>query len=113
MDIAEVLATVKYDAEILLDDLLVRLSADCPWRDDPRGTCGVRFEVCRSHVRSTSLSFNSALSPGTPFSYADDLVLHHITVRPSYRRQGVGRALMDAVRSTASERGITVFAEPA
>jgi hypothetical protein len=30
-------------AEILLDDLLVRLSADCPWRDDPRGTCGARF----------------------------------------------------------------------
>jgi ribosomal protein S18 acetylase RimI-like enzyme len=52
--------------------------------------------------------------PETPFSYADDLVyLHHISVRPSYRRQGVGRALMDAVRSAASERGITVFAEPA
>jgi GNAT superfamily N-acetyltransferase len=52
--------------------------------------------------------------PETPFSYADDLVyLHHISVRPSYRRQGVGRALMDAVRSAARERGITVFAEPA
>jgi len=35
---------VKFGAEILLDDLLVRLSADCPWRDDPRGTCGARFE---------------------------------------------------------------------
>jgi hypothetical protein len=35
---------VKYGAEILLDDLLVRLSAGCPWRDEPRGTCGVRFE---------------------------------------------------------------------
>jgi hypothetical protein len=34
---------VKYGAEILLDDLLVRLSADCPWRDEPRGTCGARF----------------------------------------------------------------------
>jgi hypothetical protein len=34
---------VKYGAEILLDDWLVRLSADCPWRDDPRGTCGARF----------------------------------------------------------------------
>jgi hypothetical protein len=34
---------VKYGAEILLDDLLVRLSADCPWRDEPRGACGVRF----------------------------------------------------------------------
>jgi hypothetical protein len=35
---------VKYGAEILLDDLIVRLSADCPWRDDPRGTWGARFE---------------------------------------------------------------------
>ena len=34
---------VKFGAEILLDDLLVRLSADCPWRDEPRGSCGVRF----------------------------------------------------------------------
>jgi hypothetical protein len=33
---------VKFGAEILLDDLLVRLSADCPWRDDPRGNCGPR-----------------------------------------------------------------------
>jgi diamine N-acetyltransferase len=47
----------------------------------------------------------------TSFSYADDLVyLHHISVRPSYRKRGLGRALMAAVRSAASERGITVLA---
>jgi hypothetical protein len=35
---------VKYGSEILLDDLIVRLSNDCPWRDDPRGSgCGARF----------------------------------------------------------------------
>jgi hypothetical protein len=34
---------VKYGAEILLDDLLIRLSSDCHWRDEPRGTCGARF----------------------------------------------------------------------
>jgi hypothetical protein len=34
---------VKYGAEILLDDLIDRLSADCPWRDEPRGGCGARF----------------------------------------------------------------------
>ena len=35
---------VKYGAEILLDDLIVRLSSDCAWRDDPRGSgCGARF----------------------------------------------------------------------
>ena len=27
----------KFGSEITLDDLLVRLSADCPWRDEPRG----------------------------------------------------------------------------
>jgi len=49
--------------------------------------------------------------PETPFSYADDLVyLHHISVRPSYRKQGLGCALMDALRAAGSERGITVFA---
>src|SRR5437868_7401236 len=31
---------IKFGAEILLDDLIVRLSADCPWRDEPRGSCG-------------------------------------------------------------------------
>jgi hypothetical protein len=34
---------VKYGAEILLDDLIIRLSSDCPWRDEPRGSCGARF----------------------------------------------------------------------
>jgi ribosomal protein S18 acetylase RimI-like enzyme len=49
--------------------------------------------------------------PETSFSYAEDLVyLHHISVRSSYRKQGLGRALMDAVRSAASERGIAVLA---
>jgi hypothetical protein len=34
---------VRYGAEILLDDLIVRLSSDCAWRDDPRGSgSGVR-----------------------------------------------------------------------
>ena len=34
----------KFGSEVLLDDLIVRLSADCPWRDDPRGSgCGARF----------------------------------------------------------------------
>jgi hypothetical protein len=33
----------KFGSEILLDDLLIQLSADCPWRDEPRGSCGARF----------------------------------------------------------------------
>jgi hypothetical protein len=35
---------VKYGAEILLDDLIARVSSDCAWRDDPRGSgCGALF----------------------------------------------------------------------
>jgi hypothetical protein len=34
---------VKYGPEIVLDDLIVHLSSDCPWRDEPRGSCGARF----------------------------------------------------------------------
>jgi hypothetical protein len=36
---------VKFGSEILLDDLLLRLSGDCPWRDEPRGKgrCGAYF----------------------------------------------------------------------
>jgi hypothetical protein len=35
---------VKFGSEILLDDLLPRPSADCPWRDDPRASrCGACF----------------------------------------------------------------------
>jgi hypothetical protein len=36
---------VKYGAEIRLDDLIVRLSSDCPWRDELRGSCGARFSI--------------------------------------------------------------------
>jgi hypothetical protein len=34
----------KFGSEILLDDLILCLWADCPWRDDPRGSgCGAHF----------------------------------------------------------------------
>ena len=38
----------KYGSEVLLDDLIERLSADCPWRDDPRGSgCAHGSPTCR------------------------------------------------------------------
>jgi GNAT superfamily N-acetyltransferase len=49
--------------------------------------------------------------PETSFHYAYDMVfLHHISVRPTHRKRGLGRALMGAVRSAASERGISLLA---
>lgn len=46
----------------------------------------------------------------TPFRHACEMVhLHHLSVRPACRRQGVGSALIAAVRAAAAERGITLL----
>jgi diamine N-acetyltransferase len=46
----------------------------------------------------------------TPFHYPHARVhLHHISVRPDHRRQGVGKALLTAVRAAAKEQGITLL----
>jgi ribosomal protein S18 acetylase RimI-like enzyme len=46
--------------------------------------------------------------PETPFIHAQDtLHLHHISVRPAWRRHGVGSALIAAVRAAATDAGIT------
>src|SRR5712672_2933783 len=34
----------KFGSDMHLEDLLAKLSADCAWREDPRGSgCGARF----------------------------------------------------------------------
>jgi ribosomal protein S18 acetylase RimI-like enzyme len=49
--------------------------------------------------------------PETPWSYAHDIIyLHHISVRPAYRRQGVGSALIEAVRAAAAGTGVKLVA---
>jgi ribosomal protein S18 acetylase RimI-like enzyme len=46
----------------------------------------------------------------TAFTHAYDTVyLHHISVRPEYRRSGLGAALVAAVRSAAKEVGIELL----
>ena len=46
----------------------------------------------------------------TSLRHAYDMVhLHHISVRPEFRRRGVGAALLAAVRAAANEAGITLF----
>jgi len=46
--------------------------------------------------------------PENRYVYANDEVyLHHISVAPHVRRQGVGTALLDAVRQAAVDHGIT------
>jgi ribosomal protein S18 acetylase RimI-like enzyme len=46
--------------------------------------------------------------PETPFTHAHGMIyLHHISVKPVYRRRGIGSALMGAVRDAAPNGGIT------
>jgi ribosomal protein S18 acetylase RimI-like enzyme len=48
--------------------------------------------------------------PEAPFHHAHEMVhLHHISVRPAHRRQGVGHALLDAVCLAGSQRGIELL----
>ena len=45
--------------------------------------------------------------PETPFTYAHEAVyIHHISVRPEFREQDLGEALLNAVRAAAAERKI-------
>jgi len=51
-------------------------------------------------VRRTETSFHH------PFAMVH---LHHISVRPDHRQQGVGNALLAAVRAAGKEQGITLL----
>ena len=76
---------MKFGSEILLDDLLVRLSADCPWRDEPRG--GLSFpprEVERRQSLKEAVSFAS--SGGKPMLLDRGKRRHHIRPAPWSRR---------------------------
>jgi ribosomal protein S18 acetylase RimI-like enzyme len=47
--------------------------------------------------------------PESPLRHAwDEVHLHHISVRPVYRRKGVASALLDSVRVAAGEIGISI-----
>jgi diamine N-acetyltransferase len=48
--------------------------------------------------------------PETSFNYAYQMVyVHHISVRPTHQRQGVGRTLLEAVQTAASKRDIRMI----
>jgi ribosomal protein S18 acetylase RimI-like enzyme len=47
--------------------------------------------------------------PESPLRHAwDEVHLHHISIRPAYRRKGVASALLDYVRAAADEIGISL-----
>jgi diamine N-acetyltransferase len=46
----------------------------------------------------------------TSFNYAYQMIyIHHVSVRPTLRRQGVGRALLEAVQAEANKRDIRMI----
>jgi len=48
--------------------------------------------------------------PETPFTYAyETIYIHHISVRPEFREQDLGEALLDTVRAAAAERKIELI----
>ena len=48
--------------------------------------------------------------PESPLRHAwDEVHVHHISVRPAYRRKGLARALLDSVRAAGWEIGINVM----
>lgn len=49
--------------------------------------------------------------PEDRFRHACQMVyLHHLSVRPAWRRRGIGEALVEAVRESATGRGIALLA---
>lgn len=49
--------------------------------------------------------------PETSFRQAYQMIyIHHVSVRPQFRRRGVGTALLAAVRAAANEAGLTLIA---
>jgi ribosomal protein S18 acetylase RimI-like enzyme len=48
--------------------------------------------------------------PQTSFTYEYQMIyIHHVSVRPTLRRRGVGRALLEAVQAEASKRHIRMI----
>ncbi|MFO0988898.1 MAG: GNAT family N-acetyltransferase [Alphaproteobacteria bacterium] len=46
----------------------------------------------------------------TPFTFAfDTIYVHHISVRPEFRKRGLGEALIEAVRAEAAARKIDLI----
>lgn len=67
-----------------------------------------------AHVGSHAAGYAYAeliTRPETAFRYADQMIyVHHISVGQRFRKLGVGRALLDAVRNVGAELGIAALA---
>ena len=115
---AEIISSLNADVQALHASAL-------PWRFKPPGSDTFPPTAAAALLAEpTNLVFVAELGsipvgyayaevvrrPETSFTYAYDMVhLHHISVRPTHRREGIGGALMNAVREAANERGIALL----
>jgi ribosomal protein S18 acetylase RimI-like enzyme len=67
-----------------------------------------------AHVDGTPAGYVAAhlmRNPETAFHHAHAMIhVHQISVRPNFRRRGVGRALLDAVKAHGEANGIALLA---
>lgn len=67
-----------------------------------------------AHVGSHAAGYTYAelvRRPETAFRYADEMIyVHHISVSEAFRKRGVGRALLNAVRKVGAELNIATLA---
>ena len=113
-------------------DTLAELNADIqaihraahPWRFKPPSPEQFSREHVAKLVSNPNVSIVIASAEGrsagyaywefiqddeTAFTYPDAvLYLHHVSVKPAFRRQGVGTALMRHVQDQAEQRGVKV-----
>jgi ribosomal protein S18 acetylase RimI-like enzyme len=115
---ADVLASLNRDVQALH-------AAALPWRFKPPGAEKWSAEAAALLRSPNNLVFIGEVDtegagyayaeiirqPETPLLYARELVyLHHLSVSPAFRRQGLGGALLSAVRSAATSQGISLIA---
>jgi diamine N-acetyltransferase len=115
-DDAELVSSLNADVQALH-------AAALPWRFKPPGPGTFQPADAEPLLRKPEHYVFIAEIAGTPAGYAHAEIvrraetafhfahamihLHAISVRPDYRRQGVGHALLAAVRAAGREQGIT------
>jgi ribosomal protein S18 acetylase RimI-like enzyme len=117
---AEAVATLNADVQALHAEAL-------PWRFKPPGPATFPPEAAAALIaRPENIIFVADIQmvaatvgyiyaevmrrPETPFTYAYETVyIHHISVRPEFREQDLGEALLNAVRAAAAERKIELI----
>jgi ribosomal protein S18 acetylase RimI-like enzyme len=115
---ADLLSCLNADVQALHADAM-------PWRFKPPSPAGFAAAAAELIARPDAIILIAELhgepagyayaqvfrNTETPSHFAYDMVyLHHISVRPDFRKKGAGTALLQAVRSAGQELGVGLVA---